>query len=132
MSTLQEHLLRESAKADDKDQASRRADPDNPTGTRELVKWLTENCQAVNAPMGQDSNAETMPWTITFHDGTAVTVVEHEETTTMEIHRGKFNDYERTGWTNLHTGHGHSRAFAEAIRNLRVITSKPSREGDRR
>jgi hypothetical protein len=103
------------------DPASTSPDQLNAGATR-LSGWMTMHCQQarpyLEAPEG------TQGTVITFTDGTAVTVVAHAHTATLEIHRGKCHDYHRGHWLRIIPN---GQPASHHLQALQEIISSPHR-----
>ena len=93
-----------------------------------LSEWMTLHCQ--QAKPYHDVPDGTQGTVLTFYDGTAVTVLSHERTARLEIHRGKCHDYCRRHWlevipNGLPASH-HLQALREVIASPHRASTSPT------
>ena len=98
--------------------------PDQLTETATRLRgWMTLNCQ--QARPYSDAPAGTQGTVITFTDGTAVTVVNHERTPTLEIHRGKCHNYCRRHWLQVVPNGPPARNYLQTLGKFISPTHQP-------
>ena len=114
MNTMQNHFISESLNAV----------RDNDTSVlTELFGWLERHASKVTAGGKREEDHRDI-CLLVFIDGTAVTAVINVENNSVELHRGKTEDYDRPHWARIDADNHAGAEYFDRIKSLHGVHGK--------